>query len=244
MIAIPWTFIIFGFFWLLITVTITQIGYNIWQNNVGWKRLAPLLTTTLIDIIWTLLVLSIYKVINTKMPYVFNIINTFLNYVWKFIPKGIIGYILIPIVIAYVFLTLSGLYHYYKKRHEYKVLEAKKLEEEAKVTPNLSADSRQKLNDLANDHQAKTALIFRKLIRKAERDHNNLFVIKQNNDLWIPIFNNTQLSKLKEYINTDDMALEEAASPSIVKISQHNIQSFTLDKGQDVFKKSLMEGEN
>lgn len=241
---LSWTLMVFILIWLLIGITVMQIGNNICRNSIGQKKIWSLIGTFIIDSIWTISVLYIYKLVNLKLPYLFKFINGFLNLVWKFLPKQIIAWILIPTIISYVILGVVGIFTYWKKYHQYQAVKIQKMKKELKGAPQMSSELREKLDKLSEGNNAKTALIFRKLIRKANRNQSSLFVIKQNKNFWVPIFNERQQKELDNYIEFANVSWKNSSYPVIVKIAQTNVGLFDLKDGQVAFKESLTKGED
>lgn len=235
---INWSVLVFAILWLFVIIAIIQIGRNTIKAKGEDKRWKGPIISGITAIIWTAFVFIIYRLIKWKLSFVLKFINGLLNYIWGLIPKWLLLWFLIPLTIAYVWMIIKGLIYFFKKRAEFNKTNDKKKSENEKPAE-LADEEIKKLNQIAEQHQAKTAMLFRKIVRQAQKDINSLYVSKLNDNYWIPIYTDEQFKMIKKYADELKTKFDKPEYPAIIKLNKTSIQSFDKKTGQEKFRDEI-----
>lgn len=235
-----WCSLLIGLCWLIVLVTIVQVGFNIYNNTEHRNRVMAI--TTIISVIWTILSLVINGLIYHLLPKIVGLIDTFFNYVIKFLPyKFIFLWFGLATIIAYGFFLGTGIYQYMQKRKNFRTWQKHQIEGSKKKEVQLSPKQEERLNEMLTDKDIKSALLFRKLIKTAERHSDQIAGIKVNDKYWIPIVNQEQFTKIKKIIVplADNIDTNTLNYPMIVLIGKSKVDVKTVSEAQADFKKYL-----
>lgn len=231
---INWSLLLFILIWLFVLIPIIQIGVNTKNNNEKdkkkqWK--GPIISG-IISFIWTLIVILIYQLLKAKLSFALKIIDNLLNYIWGLIPKPFLLWFVIPLGIAYIWMIGKGILYIIQKHKKNKKGSKNKDTE-------LSDAEIAKLDQLAQKNNAKTAMLFRKIVRQAKKDTDNLYVVKLNHDYWIPIYIDDQFKMIQKYEHELKQHIGKIPYPMIIKLSKTSIQVFDKKTGQNKFRDEI-----
>lgn len=229
-----WLFILM---WLFVLITIVQIGLNIIKGREN--KIKPITLTVLGSTLWTIFVLVVYKIIENKFNFIFTGINQLLNYILNLLPTWLWLYFLVPMMIAYLIFVPKGIYQYIAKAISFK----KATKDTIQEVKELTEEELNNLDELSEKHNAETVMLFNKLIFKAKRDANNLYVVKNNDYYWIPIWSDTQLDVIKKKAAKLASSIKNIEYPQIVKLSKKSINLFNKKDGIAEFRKELEGGK-
>lgn len=235
---INWSLLVFIVLWLFVTIAIVQIGRNTIKAKGEDKRWKGSIISGIVAAIWTAIIIIIYRLIKWKLSFVLKFINGLLNYIWGLVPKWLLLWFLIPLAVAYVWMIIKGVIYFFKKRAEFTKTGDKKKSEDKKPAE-LTDKEIEKLNQIAENHQAKTAMLFRKIVRQAQKDINSLYVSKLNDNYWIPIYTDEQFKMIKKYADELKTKFDKPEYPSIIKLNKTSIQSFDKKTGQEKFRDEI-----
>ena len=233
-----WSMMVFIILWLFVIISIIQIGRNTIKAKGEDNRWKGPIISGVVAAIWTAIVIVIYRLIEWKLDFIFKFINGLLNYIWELIPKWPLLWFVIPLAIAYVWMTIKGIVYFFKKRSEFNKTDNKKNSKEEKPAE-LSDEEIQKLNQMAKDHQAKTTMLFRKIVRQAQKDTDNLYVSKLNSNYWIPLCTDDQFKMIKKYADELKAKFDKPEYPAIVKLSKKKFELFDKKTGQEKFRDEI-----
>lgn len=232
-----WSLLVFIILWLFVTISIIQIGRNTIKAKGEDKRWNGPIISGVITTIWTVIIIIIYQLIKWKLYFLFKFINGLLNYIWGLIPKWLLLWFVIPLAIAYVWMIIKGVIYFFKKRSEFNETDHKKLNKEE--TAELTDEEIKNLDHLAEKHQIKTAMLFRKIVRQAQKDTNNLYVSKLNDNYWITVCTDDQFKMIKKYADKLKVKFEKPEYPTIVKLNKTKLQTFDKKTGQEQFRNEI-----
>lgn len=248
MVNLHWCSLLIGLCWLIVLVTIVQVGFNIYNNTEHRNKVMAI--TTAVSVVWTIFSLIINGLIYRFLPKIVGLIDIFFNYVMKFLPyKFIFLWFGLVTIIAYGFFLGTGIYQYMQKKKNYRTWQKHQMEGSKKREEQLSSKQEEKLNEMLTDKDIKSTLLFRKLIKTAERHSNQIAGIKVNDGYWIPIVNQEQFTKIKKIIVplADNIDVNELDYPMVALIGKTKVDIKTVTEAQNEFKKYLeseMEAKN
>lgn len=235
-----WCSLLIGLCWLIVLVTIVQVGFNIYNNTEHRNRV--MIITTIVSAVWTILSLVINGLIYHLLPKIVGLIDIFFNYVIKFLPyKFIFLWFGLATIVAYGFFLGTGIYQYMQKRKNFRTWQKHQMEGSKKKEAQLSSKQEERLNEMLTDKDIKSALLFRKLIKTAERHSDQIAGIKVNDKYWIPIVNQEQFTKIKKIIVplADNVDTNTLSYPMIVLIGKSKVDVKTVSEAQADFKRYL-----
>lgn len=233
---IHWFFLIFLIIWIFVATAIFAIGYNLIEPKGIKGRFKDLWISIGAIIVWTLLIVALYKFIDYKLGFVVTFIDNLLNYIWSLIPKIILWWIGLPLAIVYLILGTKGLIYYCKKRFHHSKKTPTKSDE-----PTLDPQDLKRLTEMAKQNDTSTSVLFRKLVVQAHRNQAKLYVAKLGDNFWIPLFNQDQFKQIEEYAKKLEVDFESLEYPLIVKLSQHHWETFDRRTGQMAFGNEIRQ---
>lgn len=233
---LQWSKWLFVLIWLFVFIAVFQIGFNIIKDREN--KIKPICITAVTEIIWTIFTYCLYKVIEIKLDVVFNILNRVLNYILNLIPSWIWLWFLIPSAIAYLIFSIKGIYKYVSKAIAFN----KATKETTKEIKKLTQQEMKKLDELSAENEAETVMLFNKLIFKAKRN-DDLYVVKNGDNYWIPLWNDLQLKTIKKYSAKLTSNLNNIEYPKIIKLSSDKADLFDKKDGINEFRKELEGGK-
>lgn len=209
--------------------------------KVEKHKIKPITITGVIAISWTTLAIIAYSLLRKYCTTILTVINNILNYIWDLIPKWLLLWFIIPLLIVYIYFICKGILGYSKKAIDFK--KKTNTKKDKQVQNELTDQEMQELASLAKDNNVPTALLFRKLVRKAQKDLNNLYVVKSNEMYWLTICDDDQFKRVQKYAKELNQSLTKQEFPQIVQVDRKHIESFDKKAGQEAFKKSLEKGD-
>lgn len=241
MVNFHWCSLLIGLGWLIILVTVIQVGFNMYNNSEHRNKV--MIITTVISTIWTIFALITNGLMYRFLPKTVGLIDTFFNYVIKFLPyKFIFLWFGLASIIAYGFFLGTGIYQYVQKKKNYMIWRKHQMEGNKKNAVQLSSKQEEELNKMLTDKDIKSALLFRKMVKTAERHPDQIAGVKVNNEYWIPIVNQEQFKKIKKLVSPlgDSIDINELDYPMITLIGKSNFDIETVTEAQDKFKNYLI----
>lgn len=238
-----WCSLAIGVIWLLVVVTIVQIGYNIYNNTEHHTKVLAI--TTGAGVIWTIAALVVNGLLYKFLPKIIGLVDTFFTYVFKFLPyKIIFWWFALWAIVAYVVFLAMGITQYMKKRKNYMDWRKHQMEGSTKQTkkePTLSAKQTTELDGMLTDKDIKSALLFRKMLKTAQRHPDQIAGVKVDNDYWIPIVNTDQFDKIRKVVKplADEIKADELDYPLVASIGKTHVDIKTSIEAQDDFKQYL-----